>query len=151
MRHGDDVHRGGPHSQEHQALQQGDPGLHGTPDVYLRVLPIDLHTGIWVVFSDASLGNDGDKSQGSFIVAFADQCLSSGGVARISIHSWKSHRLRRAVKASFGSEALAMDDSLAELEWVKALFCEVVVPGTCVCDGTRYGVDETVRRSPSSV
>ena len=67
-----------------------------------------------------------------------------GAVGRLSINSWKRHRLRRAVKASLGSEALAMDDGLAELEWIKALFCELVVPGTCVCDGTRYGSDETV-------
>ena len=26
----------------------------------------------------------------------------------------------------------------------QSLFCEVVVPGTCVSDGTRYGPDETV-------
>ena len=34
--------------------------------VYLRVQPIDLHDGMWVVFSDDSLGDDGDKSQGGF-------------------------------------------------------------------------------------
>ena len=37
-----------------------------------------------------------------------------------------------------------MDDDLAELEWIKALFCQSVVPGTCVSDGTRYGEDETI-------
>ena len=67
-----------------------------------------------------------------------------GKVGRLSINSWKSHRLRRAVKVSLGSEALALDDGLAELEWVKALYCEVAVPGTCVNDGSRYGEDETV-------
>ena len=48
------------------------------------------------------------------------------------------------MKSSLGSEALAMDDGLAELEWTKALFCEVAVPGTCVNDGSRYGNDETI-------
>ena len=97
-----------------------------------------------MVFSDASVGNEGDKSQGGFLIAYAEDRITKGELAKISINSWKSHRLRRAVKASLGSEALAMDDGLAELEWIKALFCEIVVPGTCVSDGTRYGDDETV-------
>ncbi|CAE7733243.1 GIP, partial [Symbiodinium necroappetens] len=118
--------------------------LHNTSGAYLRILPIGLEDGIWLVFSDASLGNDGDKSQGGFMVAFCDRCIIDGKIARLSINSRKSHRLRRAVKASLGSEALALDDGLAELEWVKALFCEAVVPGTCVSDGTRYGEDETI-------
>ena len=98
-----------------------------------------------MVFSDASVGNlEGDKSQGGFLVAFADREILTGKVAALSINSWKSHRLRRAVKSSLGSEALAMDDGLAELEWTKALFCEVAIPGTSVNDGTRYGDDETI-------
>ena len=61
-----------------------------------------------------------------------------------SINSWRSHRLKRVVKASLGSEALAMDDGLAELEWIKAMFTEVVIPGSTTSDGTRYGPDESV-------
>ena len=118
--------------------------LHNTSETFLRILPIKLSEGVWMVFSDASVGNEGDKSQGGFLIAYAEDRITKGELAKISINSWKSHRLRRAVKASLGSEALAMDDGLAELEWIKALFCEIVVPGTCVSDGTRYGDDETV-------
>ena len=121
------------------------PELKGISDTRLRLLPIPLESGRWMVFSDASLGNaENDKSQGGFLLAFADQDIMEGQVGRLSINSWKSRRLRRAVKASLGSEALALDDGLAELEWVKALFCEVAIPGTCVNDGTRYGEDETI-------
>ena len=87
---------------------------------------------------------EGNKSQRGFLVAFADKSIMMGKTGRLSINSWKSHRFRRAVKSSLGSEALAMDDGLAELEWTKALFCEAVIPGTCVNDGTRYGEDETI-------
>ena len=73
-----------------------------------------------MVFSDASVGNEGDKSQGGFLIAYAEEKIMNGELARLSLNSWKSHRLRRAVKASLGSEALAMDDGLAELEWIKA-------------------------------
>ena len=37
-----------------------------------------------------------------------------------------------------------MDDGLAELEWIKAMFTEVVIPGSTTSDGTRYGPDESV-------
>ena len=126
--------------QINKAVQE----LHNTSEAFLRILPIKLSEGVWMVFSDASVGNEGDKSQGGFLIACAEEKIMRGELAKLSINSWKSHRLRRAVKASLGSEALAMDDGLAELEWIKALFCEVVVPGTCVSDGTRYGPDETV-------
>ena len=136
--------KGGPTVQNIKFCNKVIQELQNTSEAYLRILPINLEDGIWLVFSDASLGNDGDKSQGGFMVAFCDRCIIDGKIARLSINSWKSHRLRRAVKASLGSEALALDDGLAELEWVKALFCEAVVPGTCVSDGTRYGADETI-------
>ena len=136
--------KGGPTVQNIKFCNKVIQELRSTSEAYLRILPIDLEDGIWLVFSDASLGNDGERSQGGFLVAFCDRCILDGKIARLSINSWKSHRLRRAVKASLGSEALALDDGLAELEWIKALFCEAVVPGTCVSDGTRYGEDETV-------
>ena len=48
------------------------------------------------------------------------------------------------VKASLGSDALALDDGLAELEWVRALFSEVCIPGTTVYDGARLSSDESI-------
>ena len=36
-----------------------------------------------------------------------------------------------------------MDDAMAKMEWIKALFCEIAIPGTCVNDGSQYGPDET--------
>ena len=135
----------GPKVKHLKACNKTIQELKNTSSTRLRVLPIPLEEGIWMVFTDASVGNlEGDKSQGGFLVAFVDKAIMEGGIGRISINSWKSHRLRRAVKSSLGSEALAMDDGLAELEWTKALFCEAVIPGTCVNDGTRYGDDETI-------
>ena len=135
----------GPKVKHFKACNKAIQELKNTSSVRLRVLPIPLEEGIWMVFTDASVGNlEGDKSQGGFLLAFADKVIMNGGVGRLRINSWKSHRLRRAVKSSLGSEALAMDDDLAELEWTKALFCEVAVPNTCVNDGSRYGDDETI-------
>ena len=122
----------GPTVRKIKQINRAVQELHNTSEAFIRTLPIKLSEGVWMVFSDASVGNAGDKSQGGFLIAYAEDKIMKGELAKISINSWKSHRLRRAVKASLGSEALAMDDGLAELEWIKALFCEIVVPGTCV-------------------
>ena len=43
--------------------------------------------------------------------------------------------LRRVVKASLGSEALAIDDGLNELEWLRAMHAEICIPEAEVRDG----------------
>ena len=61
--------------------------LKKTADVYLRIQPIALEDGIWLVFSDASLANDGEKSQGGFLVVFAERAIARGAVGKISMNS----------------------------------------------------------------
>ena len=84
--------------------------------------------------SDACLANDDEKSQGGCVIAYVDRDILAGKLARTSIMCWKSHKLRRVVKASLGSEALAMDDGLSELEWLRAMLAEVCVPEARVMD-----------------
>ena len=94
-----------------------------------------------MALSDASVANDGEKSQGGFLLAFAHLAHSDilkRKLADFSVNSWASRRVKRAVKASLGSEALAMDDALAELEWLRAMYSEVCVPNTSIADGTRF-------------
>eukprot|EP00913_Durusdinium_trenchii_P003672 g3399.t1 len=67
-----------------------------------------------------------------------------GNEADFSINSWRSHRLKRVVKATLGSEALAMDDALAEIEWIRALWHEIMDPSSCVMDRTRLGPEASV-------
>ena len=45
------------------------------------------------------------------------------------------------LSTSLGSEALAMDDGLAELEWIRAMFTEVVVPGSAAAYVSRFRPD----------
>ncbi|OLP81104.1 Copia protein [Symbiodinium microadriaticum] len=134
----------GPTIKHIKAVNKTINELKKTSDVYLRILPVPLANGIWVSISDASVANDDEKSQGGFLIAFADKAIKDGGLHDFSVNSWKSHRVRRVVKASWGSEALAMDDGLAELEWIRALYTEAVVPNSTVLDGTRFGDDESV-------
>ena len=48
------------------------------------------------------------------------------------------------LSTSLGSEALAMDDGLAELEWIRAMFTEVVVPGSAAAYVSRFRPDGSV-------
>ena len=65
--------------------------LKRTCDVRLRVLPIPLEQGRWMVFSDASVGNlEGDKSQGRFLV----REIVTGKVADLKI--WAPTRSPRS-------------------------------------------------------
>ena len=67
-----------------------------------------------------------------------------GEKAKFSINSWRSHRVKGVAKASFGSEALAMDDALAEIEWARALWHEVINPVSNALDGSRLGDQQSV-------
>ena len=118
--------------------------LKSTPDVHIRVLPIDPSKGIWMSIADASMANVENKSQGGFILAYVDSIILKGEPADFSVNSWKSHRLKRVVKATLGSEALAMDDALAEVEWIRALWHEVMDPNSIVSDGSRFGDEQSV-------
>ncbi|CAE7489950.1 GIP [Symbiodinium sp. CCMP2592] len=51
------------------------------------------------------------KPQGGFIVAYVDKTIMDGELVRTSIRCWKSHKLRRVVKASLGSEAAHVMDA----------------------------------------
>ncbi|OLP84961.1 ABC transporter B family member 25 [Symbiodinium microadriaticum] len=119
--------------------------LHKTMDVLLRILPTLAEEGIFISISDASLANDDEKSQSGYIVSFVKRSIMDGELAPMSILCWRSHKLRRVVKASLGSEALAMDDGMSELEWLRAMYAEVCVPEAAVTDAARYGPrDESV-------
>ena len=100
--------------------------LKATAHAFLRVTPIQPDEAIWRLIADASLANIENKSQGGFHLALVHQSILDGASGTSSINSWKSHKLKRVVKATLGSEALAMDDALAEVEWLRALWNEVL-------------------------
>ena len=118
--------------------------LQKTASVYLRVPPLNMDEAIWMSVSDASLANDDEKSQGGYTVCYVHKGIMAGKLAQVSLICRKSHKLRRTVKASLGSEAMAMDDGMAELEWLRAMHAEVCIPEASVTDMTRYGPDESV-------
>ena len=104
--------------------------LKATAHAFLRVTPIQPDEAIWRLIADASLANIENKSQGGFHLALVHQSILDGASGTSSTNSWKSHKLKRVVKATLGSEALAMDDALAEVEWLRALWNEVLNPAS---------------------
>ena len=97
--------------------------LQKTASVYLRVLPLDMDDAIWMSVSDASLANDDEKSQGGFAVCYVHKDIMAGKLSPLSLICWKSHKLRRTVKASLGSEALAWT-----MGWQSSNGCEQCMP-----------------------
>ena len=97
-----------------------------------------------MVSGASSLNHDDGKSQGGFIVAITDQGFVNGDLCAFNMIRWGSRRLRRCVRASLGSETLALDDGLSEAEWMRALWAEAMDPRTCVREDTLYGEWDTV-------
>ena len=117
--------------------------LKQTMDTIIRIMPIPAEESIWMTVADASMANVENKSQGGFVLALAHESIMKGQAADFSLNSWRSHKLKRVVKATLGSEALAMDDALAEVEWIRALWHELLDPSSCVLDGSRLGDTES--------
>ena len=59
--------------------------LKATPNEVLRILPIGTLDGIWVTIADASMADVENKSQGGFIVAYANGKIMHGERADFSI------------------------------------------------------------------
>ena len=97
---------GGPTIDHILAANKTVNELKATATAYLRVLPLPPDEAIWMSIADASMANVENKSEGGFILALAHESIMKGLEADFSINSWKSHRLKRVVKATLGSEAL---------------------------------------------
>ena len=118
--------------------------LKATPDVGLRVLPIYPARAIWISVADASITNVENKLQGGFIIVLVDRNISEGKVADFSINSWRSHKLKRVIKATLGSETLAMYDALTEIEWIRALWHEVMDRSSQIMNNLYFGCEESI-------
>ncbi len=118
--------------------------LKGTAAASILLRPLPLEEIVWAVVSDASSINLPDgRSQGGFSVALTTRPFLDGKVVDFDLVRWCSRRVRRCVRASLGSEALALDDGLAEAEWLRATWAEMVDPSVCLRDETLYGNGET--------
>ena len=58
---------------------------------------------------------------------FADRALLEGMTAPVTVVSWRSHRVRRAVTRTSAAEAMDLSEAIAQGDWVSALWSEVVL------------------------
>ena len=100
-------------------------------DPYLGiVIPhIPPHLLRWATIQDASWANAiEDRSQGAFLVGATSPALWESKAAPFALVSYKSHALKRKCPSTLAAETQAMSEALAEVEWIRGLYEELVNP-----------------------
>jgi hypothetical protein len=101
-------------------------GLAG--DFRLRVQPIPPEKVAVLCFVDAAHQNvDGGRSQGGYLVCFADESINEGAMASISPAMWKSRRLRRRAVSTTHSEVQGISEGMAASEYLRLMWQESCV------------------------
>ena len=59
---------------------------------------------------------------------FASMALLAGLAAPVTLVFWRSHRVKRVVTSASAAEAMGLSEAIAQGDWVRALWSEVV-PG----------------------
>ena len=58
---------------------------------------------------------------------FADMALLAGRAAPVTLVSWRSRRVKRVVSSASAAEAMGLSEAIAQGDWVRALWSEVVL------------------------
>ena len=57
----------------------------------------------------------------------ADQALLEGMAAPVTLVCWRSHRVKRVVASDSAADAMALSEAIAQGDWMRALWSEVVL------------------------
>ena len=80
-----------------------------------------------VVSDSAGPGSaDAEQAQGVWLVFSSERDLVDGDLSRVSPMAWRSSRLRRVVSSTLAGETLALCQGVAEMEWLQAIWQDVV-------------------------
>ena len=82
---------------------------HGTADVALTFGEVDFEHGGVVGISAVEVGAK-EHSQAAYLLFFADPAVLNGGVGRIALWDWRSHRLKRVGNSSYVVETYSLDE-----------------------------------------
>ena len=58
---------------------------------------------------------------------FADRALLAGFAAPVTLVSWRSHRVKRVAASASAAEAMGLSEPIAQGDWVRALWSEMVL------------------------
>ena len=91
-------------------------------DLALPVCKIPLDQICLVSYGDASGGKTrAERAQAGYVIMFADPAVSCNpGILR-------SHRVKRVVTSASAAEAMVLSEAIAQGDWVRALWSEVVL------------------------
>ena len=68
-----------------------------------------------------------ERAQAGYVIVFADRALLEGMAAPVTLVSWRSHRVKRVVTSASAAEAMGLSEAIAQGDWVRALWSEVVL------------------------
>ena len=61
------------------------------------------------------------------MIIIADRALLEGLAAPVTLVSWRSHRVIRVVASASAAEATGLSEAIAQGDWVRTLWSEVVL------------------------
>ena len=94
-------------------------------EVEIKVRSIDLDDLCICMHSDAAWSNaKEERTQGGYILAFANRALVDNKSVSWSPFHWKSFRLHRVVPSTLGGEAQVFSSGSAVAEWMALLLAE---------------------------
>ena len=97
-------------------------------DPALPVCKIRTTKSFLVSYGDASGGTSrAEQAQAGNVVMIADQALLEGMAAPVTLVSWRSHRVKRVVASVSAADAMALSEAIAQGDWMRALWSEVVL------------------------
>ena len=77
-------------------------------------------------YGDASGGSTrAEQAQAGYVIMFADLFLLAGLAALVTLVS--SHRVKRVVGSASAAEAMGLSEAVAQGDWVRALWSEMVL------------------------
>ena len=95
-------------------------------DLTIQFSSIDPKDLIVCCHSDAAFANIGAHAQAGYILAFSEQKLHKGEVAKWVPVCWKSYKLPRAVSSTLSGESQALATATGTVEWLNLLLSEAL-------------------------
>ena len=96
-----------------------------------RALPaskIPVDQICFVSYGDTSGGSTrAEQAQSGYVIMFADRALLESMAAPVTLVSWRSHRVKRVVACASAAEAMGLSEAMAQGDWVRALWSDVVL------------------------
>ena len=82
----------------------------------------------FVSYGDGSGGSTrAEQAQAGYVIMFADTALLAGLAAPVTLVPWRSQRVKRVVARASAAEAMGLSEAIAQCDWVRPLWSEMVL------------------------